>query len=682
MRGGGRLFAATALLLGAIAAGAGGADAAWQNAADESQGSLLVSADYERLEQGDDTTDYAAVSANGRYVVMETLARNFFADDDPDPPGRYRKGGIFRFDLRTRELEKVADGNLFDEGSNAFVRIGASRPSISADGRFVAFLTAESLVSADLNENLDAYVRDMDVPIGATAAFDLVSAADGGDAPALYGPPSFPLPGSEPGAAMTRGTAISADGNRVVFETEAPSNLPSGGSVDVPAGQVYLRDRAARTTTLVTARRDPESGAMTSQPAGGALGASLSPDGTTVAWTGGNAAAQTRFLSGENSDPIYLHYLWRRPADGPQAPTRRVTGAADPDDPACVAPPANFDRVTTGACYGPLNEPEGLPADISSQVPVLSADGRTVAFLTGAAGRPQLSANPGLDLFVTDMSPGVNRKQGTVELTRDTLDNNIATAQPVSSVTISPDGRYLLITCARTKFTFPALTQLGDPRPVPGPREAYVVDLGARTLERVVHSYAGADSDAGVTEGANVSADGSVVAFASFAGNLFYGDSNKRADAFVANRVPDPEGGPPDKALDDGGPAGTVEFDRDGPRISARAKSLKGGAVLLTVSVPSAGGIRAVARARAGRPRRLRTLAAATGRSRGATRSSVRLTLRPVARYRGELRKRGRIRGRAQVTYVASRGGRRAAASVRFAFVSTGAKKRSGGKRK
>ncbi len=45
------------------------------------------SADYDRLEQGDDSTVYAAVSADGRYVVVQTRARNFFADDDPDPVG-------------------------------------------------------------------------------------------------------------------------------------------------------------------------------------------------------------------------------------------------------------------------------------------------------------------------------------------------------------------------------------------------------------------------------------------------------------------------------------------------------------------------------------------------------------------------------------------------------------------
>lgn len=649
------------------------------NAADNADGAQLVSADYGRLEQGDDTTDYAAISADGRYVAIQTRARNFFADGDPDPPGQFRAGGLFRFDIQTKALEKIADGSLFDEEApeHPLVQLGASRPSISADGRYIAFTTAQRLVPADTNENLDAYVRDMNLPIGSPEAFDLVSARDGGNVPAHYGPPVFPLPGSEPGADVSRGTSISADGQKVVFRTEAPSNLPASGSVDVPAGQVFLRDRATDTTTLVSAKRDSGTGDMTELPAGGAVGSALSADGTTVAWTGGNAAAQTRFLGGESQDPSFLYYLWRRVADGPSAPTRRITGLADPDDPECTTPPANFDRISTGPCYGPITDQEGIPSDISSQVPALSGDGYTVAFLTGAATRPLVSANPGLDLFVTDMTPGLSRKEATVELTRDTLDNDIASASPISSVAMSFDGRYLAITTPRIKFALPTLRLIGSARSVPGPRELYVVDLQTRTLDRVTRAYTGGDTDAGVAEGATISTGGDRVAFSSFAGNLFYGDANKRADAFVATRQPDPESGPPELGPDADGPAGRIEVDREGPQIGARAQSKPNGIILLTVSIPAAGGVKAVAKARAGSPRKLRTLATAAGRARGSTRSTVRLLLRPVTRYRAELREREAIPGRIFVSYVASRGGRRAATSLRVTFRQQAPKRKS-----
>jgi hypothetical protein len=216
-----------ALLLLALLGLPTAASGAWGNVADEADGARLVSADYDRLEQGDDSTVFAAISGDGRYVAIQTRARNFFADDDPDPPGLYRAGGVFRFDLQTRALEKVADGDLFDEATNEFLRRGASNPSISANGRYVAFATAQPLIPADTNQNVDVYVRDMDVPYGGPGAFDLVSARDGSDLPASYGPPSIPFPGSEPGSDLTRGVALSADGQKVAFRTEVDTDLPA-----------------------------------------------------------------------------------------------------------------------------------------------------------------------------------------------------------------------------------------------------------------------------------------------------------------------------------------------------------------------------------------------------------------------------------------------------------------------
>jgi Tol biopolymer transport system component len=630
-------------------------------------GAQIVSADFERLEQGDDSTVFAAISADGRYVAIQTRARNFFDDADPDPPGRYRAGGVFRFDLATRALEKVADGDLFEEGSNQFLRRGASNPSISADGRYVAFATAEQLLPADGNDHVDVYVRDMTIPVGAAGAFDLVSARDGGDVPAGYGPPPFPFPGSEPGADVSRGVSISADGQKVVFRTDAPSDLPAAAAPDTPSGQLFLRDRVANTTTLVTAQREGE--AMTEQPAGGAVGGAVSADGTTVAWTGRNAGAQTPFLGGENADPTFLYYLWRRIADGPSAQTRRITGIADVDDPSC--PPDSvtfFNQTSTGACFGPLTDQEGTRSGIASQLPALSGDGATVAFLTGAGPRPNASTGTGLDVYVTRMTPGLSRKASTIELTRDPPNFDPGTSSPISSLAISPDGRYLAFTTVRTTFVLPALQLLGEVRAIPGTRDVFVADLETRTLERVARSHQGGDIDGDVQNGVTVSSAGAKVAFTSFAGNLFFGDANQSADAFVAERQPDPSGGLPPRRTGAGGPAGTIEVDRGGPQIAVRARSMPGGAIVLTVSVPSAGGLKAVAKARAGTPRRPRTLAVATARAHGTTRSSVRMTLSPVDRYRDELRERETIRGRVAVTFVASRGARRAAASIGIVF--------------
>lgn len=654
-----RLVVATALALALLAPAAASAFYGY--------GAQIVSADFARGEQGDDATVFAAISADGRYVAIQTRARNFFADDDPDPPGRYRAGGVFRFDLATQGLEKVADGDLFEEAGNAFIRRGASNPSISADGRYVAFATAEPLVVTDLNDHVDIYVRDMAVPIGSPGDYDLVSARDGSDVPAGYGTPSVPTPGSEPGSDVSRGVAISSDGRKVAFRTDVATDLPAGGTVDVAPGQVFVRDRAADTTTLVTARRDFGTGAMTQIPAGGAIGAALSADGSTVAWTGGNAGDQTRFLGGETPEPSFPYYLWRRIGDGPAAPTRRITGVADPDDSACPADSQNnFDQFSLGPCFGPLTDQEANRTSISGQLPALSGDGNKVAFLTGAGPRPLGTTGPGLDLFVTRMDAGLSRKATTVELTRDTVGTDAATASPLGSVAMSADGRHLALTTVRTDFVLPALQLLGDPRPVPGPRELYVVDLEAGTIERATRSYAQGDIGADVLNGPTLSADGSRVAFASFASNLFFGDANQATDGFVVERAPQGLPGPPPAGLGAGGDS-SIEESR-GLTIRVRVKELPGGIVQLRVSVPAAGGVKAVAKAAAGKPRKQRILSTATGRTRGLARSEVKLVLRPVERYRPELRRRGAIAGRAIVTYVAARGGRRASVTRTIVF--------------
>jgi Tol biopolymer transport system component len=622
-------------------------------------GAQVVSADFQRLEQGDDATTFAALSADGRYVAIQTRARNFFADDDPDPPGQYRVGGIFRFDLASKDLELVADGDFRDETDNTLLLRGAQNPSISADGRFVAFSTAQRLIAADANNNVDVYVRDMSVPAGDPGAFDLVSAKDGGDVPAAYGPPEFPIAAGNLGAEVSRGAAISQDGSKVVFRvTEPKSDLPDHGAVDTPPFQVFVRDRVANTTTLVT--RTSAGGA----PAGGAIG-----DGSTVVWAGQNAPLQTEFLPGENDElPGFSYYLWQRVADGPSAPTRRITGVADPDDPACEpSGPLPFDEFHTGPCFGPLARPElGISAN-SNLLPALSADGRTVAYLTNSAARPNVGTGTGLDLFVTDMSPGVSRKAGTVELTREGA-SGTAESAPIESIGMAADGSRVALVTARTKFTLPALSQVGAVRTAAEAQDVYVVDLKARTIERATRSYVEGDINSAVSAEPALSADGSRIAFISFASNLFFGDSNQRSDAFVISRQPDPEGPALDPGAGGGAGESTIETESGGPQISARARSRPGGLVELTVSVPAAGGIRAVAKARAGEPPRQRTLASAKTRSRGTKRSTVKLLLRPVERYRAELRLRGEISGRAVVTYVAARGKRKASVSRQILF--------------
>jgi Tol biopolymer transport system component len=614
-------------------------------------GAFLVSASPERREQGDGPTVRADMTGDSRFVVFETRARNFFADNDPEPPGAFRDGGIFRRDLLTGALDLIAYGDLRPTSGGTF-RIGAHNPSVSDDGRWVAFTTAAALDPADTNSKVDVYVRDMTKPVEDPSAHELVSARDGGDTPASYG-----FPTSVNGSEITAGAGISADGRMVVFRTRAPSDLPATEFPATPLGQIFVRDRQSKTTTLVTRRMDDGS------PAGGAdapqAPAGISADGSTVVWTGTNAGLQTFLFPGE---PDFLpYYLWRRVADGPSAPTRRITGVPDPDDPGC--PPKTFiptgDFTSVGPCWGPLTRPEGDQAagNVSDRLPALSADGRKVAMLVGAVARPSLESGNQLDVFITDMTDGITRKAGTVELTRESQQD----VSSVEAVALSRDARRVAFVTARTTFSLPS-PGLITPRPTTsGETELYVVNLESMELERAALGYDGDEINGSVTAGIGtlaMSDNASRIAFVSRASNHFFGDSNSEPDAFVLS-----EADPNADALRAAGepPFGELrppadEAAKSAPRLGLKVKR-RGGALRLTVRVPAAGRVLAKINARLRRGAKARPIASAR---RKATRAGhVTLTLRTPTRYRRALRRQKLTRVRVVATFSPAAGGAR-----------------------
>ena len=662
-------LALLALALLALAAAAPSALASWGPGAD------LISVDWPRLEQADGSSSAVDVSADGRYVVFQTRATNFFADDDPDPAGRLRRGGIFRYDRATRAIALVADGDEVDENDPATLLLrGAADPSISDDGRFVVFDTAQRLVPQDVNDNVDVYVRDMAVPLAedraASGAFALVSARDGGDDPAHYAPRSPPLPSGEPGAAAFPGQGISGDGRYVAFRTtEQASDLPASGALDTPPGNVFVRDLVQDRTVLVSRALDGTT------PAGGALRpVAISGDGSTVAWTAENAVAQTRLLTGEATDPTVRRYLWKR-WDDAGAVTRRITGAADPDDPAC--PPGatvTNDPTASGPCYGPLADAEQGLSDIGSLAPALSRDGWTVAFVAGAAPRPAPASDPALDVYLTSMRPGVSRKAGTQVVTKGTTAFNARANGDVQSVALSADGTRLLLVTSRSQFLAPAPPLIGEQRSSPGGNELYLADLTRHELRRVLRAPDGGDVNGAVAPNAALSADGRTVAFVATSTNLIVGDANGTADAFALGQTDDPPNAPPP------GGAGNVPIDigvnggGGRGRMRVRVTSRGDGSLLLRVGVPQAGRVDAVATASevAGkakaRRRGARARRVAAARASARERGTVSVVLRLTGRDRRAVLAGARLRVRIAVTLQPRDGGERRRASAAGTF--------------
>ena len=187
--------------------------------------------------QGDEHSYIPCISADGRFVVLFSLATNLVPADTNDT------GDVFLHDRQTGTTERVsvatngAQGNSLSSGSTT---------SVSVDGRFVTFdSAAPNLVPGDTNALLDVFVRDRD----AAGFTSLCNPGNGGviDCP-CSNPPSEKDRGCDNSAA-TGGANLTASGaayvssDDLVFTTsgEKPTatSILLQGNVPVPGGVVY-----------------------------------------------------------------------------------------------------------------------------------------------------------------------------------------------------------------------------------------------------------------------------------------------------------------------------------------------------------------------------------------------------------------------------------------------------------
>ena len=607
--------------------------------------------------------DYAhdpAISANGRYVAFD---------------GSYAGlTGVWRRDLQTGVVEPVATEDPLDPAISA---PDADLPSISAEGRYVSFTTTAPLDPVDdTNPGPDVYVRDMDIPASQPCepgqgswhrcAYILASAVNGSDAGLTYEPTgrlTLEFEEKNYGSLAAGRTALSADGEKVAFVTTAVSDLAGPGT---PAMQVAVRDLRTETTELVSVADEPASGApipgrgvsgregsstygAVYSSSGGQppifadpepyeppapVGASISGDGTTVAWLGVDIDQQARMLPGEAPLDSYTEPLWRRIADGPGAPVRRVTGGSDPSNPACLASGETALPATpslSDPCQGPFAASQlgrftgtwsagGGAGDV---IPRLSDDGYTVALLSNAPlvtlGQGFASSELKSDAYVVNMHEGLSRMQALRPLTELAGGDQQSLAEdgPIEDIGIAPDGEQVAFTTKRTQFPLGSPAYVSAPAPVPGMLELFDVDLADDTLTRVTQGFEGGGSEhphSPVASGEDpyprpddgalspsYSGDGGTLAFASTASNLVFGDGNTPplgderydgSDAFTVSRVvftpePTPQSFTPAPA-----PPAIALAWRLGVTVDSRAD----GTVLLYATVPGSGTLRAVAK--------------------------------------------------------------------------------------
>jgi Tol biopolymer transport system component len=320
------------------------------------------------------SVDQIAVSRDGRFVAFSSFASNLIAGDTHvcRVPNRFMTAynclDVFVHDRQTRQTTRVSVGEGGVQSDH-----DSRSPAISGDGRYVAFVsTATNLVAGDTNNANDLFVHDRQT--GATERVSVT--ADGQqvvglffDPPSLSGdgrfiafisaapalnprragcaplcPPGFDVlvrdrqtgdteminvsTSGRLGDSIATGRPIlSEDGRFVVFASDSSSLVeepleancrPVGTAPPVQCARLFIRDRATQRTTMVTG------------PGGKA------PDGLLGGW---HASGDSRFIAfssragnltaGDTNDAIdvFLH-------DRQTSSTTRVTAgyAADPND--------------------------------------------------------------------------------------------------------------------------------------------------------------------------------------------------------------------------------------------------------------------------------------------------------------------------------------------------------------
>jgi len=201
-------------------------------------------------ERGEDSGISPSISANGRYVAFVSLAANLVPNDTN------RRYDVFVKDRQTGILERVSVSSTGAQSEGDLYGYH-NRPTLSADGRYVAFASfASDLVPNDTNNTIDVFVKDRQ-----TGTLERVSVSSTGIQSILG----------------SGGPFISANGRFVAFGSNS-SNLVPGDTNN--SDDIFVKDRQ----TGVLERASVSSTGTQSNGSGGGS-ACLSADGRYVAFS-------------------------------------------------------------------------------------------------------------------------------------------------------------------------------------------------------------------------------------------------------------------------------------------------------------------------------------------------------------------------------------------------------------
>ena len=440
-----------------------------------------------------------AISDDGRFVVFA------------GPPSLVA-GGAGTANVYVRDVQSGTTTRVSVSTAGVVGNGGSTEPSISADGRSVAFTSDSSnLVASDTNTESDVFVRDRQ-----TNTTTRVSVASAGTQANSF----------------SNTPAISGDGRYVVF-TSFASNLVTGDSNSAP--DLFVRDRTANTTTRVSIS-DGEA-----QGNGQSLAAVISANGRYILFT----SSATNLVTGDTNgmDDIFLRDVTGGTTKRVSVSTAGTQGVGDSTGPTSISDDgrlATFDSFATNLASGDTNAArdvfvrdlqtntttrESVSSEANSDSfgrPALSRTGRYVAFESSATNLVAGDTNMASDVFVRDLLNGTTQR---VSVSTAGVQGNGGSTE----ASISDDGRYVAFTSTATNLVGSDTNNAAD---------VFVRDRTNNTTTRVSVDFGGAQAN-GPSSQPSIGGDGTWLAFTSSATNLSaIGDTNNATDVFLTSAHP------------------------------------------------------------------------------------------------------------------------------------------------
>jgi Tol biopolymer transport system component len=392
--------------------------------------------------QANDRSLSSAISADGRFVAFDSPASNLVAGDTNGVDD------LFLRDRRTHTTKRISTSYTGGQSDGQ-----SSNPSISHDGRYVAFSsTSSDLVSGDTNGFTDTFVRD--TWTGRTERVSVSSTGGQGDGD-------------------NYGSSISADGRYVVFDSYAANLVP-----DTQAGNVLIHDRQTGSTKLVSSSY--QGGSSTTD--GGSYWGTVSGSGRYVAFV----SWESTIVPGDTNNvlDVFVRDLTAGTtirasiaSSGEQAVERSGSPVVSDDghyaaftseDPTLVTGDTNgggdlFLRDLWAGTTRRVSESRtGEAGNSTSSDGQLTPDGRYIVFNSGASNLVPDDTNEAWDVFVQDLrthrSTLVSRSSGGAQGDLDSTNGRI-----------TPDARHVVYDSYATNLVS------GDTN---GELDVFVTDLG------------------------------------------------------------------------------------------------------------------------------------------------------------------------------------------------------------